>query len=148
MRPYIIWCCMNNCWFCWISHSRAMVSLPLEKSPFTHMGFPGSSHGKESACNAGDPVSIPESGRSPGEGNSNPLQCSCLENSIDRPWGRKESNMTERLTLFFLTHTEAPKFPIFGYSLLLITIKILLTGKFLTKPFIQFVTNFLCVWTF
>ena len=50
--------------------------------------------------------------------------------------------------IFFLTHTEAPKFPIFGYSLLLITIKILFTGKFLTKPFIQPITNFLCVWTF
>ena len=39
---------------------------------------------KESACNAGDPVSIPESGRSPGEGNSNPLQYCCLKNSMDR----------------------------------------------------------------
>ena len=48
------------------------------------MGFPHSSVGKESACNAGDPGSIPESGRSPGEGNLNPLQCSCLENPIDR----------------------------------------------------------------
>ena len=40
--------------------------------------------GKESACNAGDPGSIPASGRSPGEGNGNPLQYSCLENSMDR----------------------------------------------------------------
>ena len=39
---------------------------------------------KESACNAGDPGLIPGSGRSPGEGNSNSLQYSCLENSIDR----------------------------------------------------------------
>ena len=38
--------------------------------------FPGSSAGKESACNTGDPGSIPGSGRSPGEGNSYPLQCS------------------------------------------------------------------------
>ena len=44
------------------------------------MGFPGSSAGKESACNAGEPVS----GRSPGEGNGNRLQYSCLENSMDR----------------------------------------------------------------
>ena len=36
-----------------------------------------------SACNAGDPGSIPESGRSPGEGNGNPLQYSCLENPMD-----------------------------------------------------------------
>ena len=40
------------------------------------MGFPGSSAGKESACNAGDPASIPESGRSPGEGIGYPLQYS------------------------------------------------------------------------
>ena len=47
------------------------------------MGFPGGSEGKASACNAGDPDSIPGSGRSPGEGNGNPLQCSCLENPRD-----------------------------------------------------------------
>jgi len=46
------------------------------------LGFPGSSAGKESACNAGDPGSIPGSGRSPGEGNSYPLQYSDLENSM------------------------------------------------------------------
>ena len=40
--------------------------------------------GKESACNAGDQHSIPESGRSPGQGYGNPLQYSCLENSMDR----------------------------------------------------------------
>jgi len=39
---------------------------------------------KESACNAGDQGSIPESGRSSGEGNGNPLQYSCPENSTDR----------------------------------------------------------------
>ena len=48
------------------------------------MGFPHSSVGKEYACNAGDPGSIPRSGRSPGEGNGNPLQYSCLENPMDR----------------------------------------------------------------
>ena len=47
-------------------------------------GFPSGPGGKESACNAGDPSSIPRSGRFPGEGNSNPLQYSCLKNSIDR----------------------------------------------------------------
>ena len=46
-------------------------------------GFPGGSEVKASACNAGDLGSIPESGRSPGEGNSNPLQYSCLENPRD-----------------------------------------------------------------
>ena len=47
-------------------------------------GFPGGSGGKESTCNAGDQGSIPESGRSPGEGSGNPLQYSCLENSMGR----------------------------------------------------------------
>ena len=59
------------------------------------MGFPGSSAGKESACNAGDLGSIPGLGRSPGERNGNPLQYSCLGNPMDRgawwatysPWG-------------------------------------------------------------
>ena len=46
--------------------------------------FPGGSEGKASACNAGNPGSIPWSGRSPGEGNGNPLQYSCLENPMDR----------------------------------------------------------------
>ena len=45
--------------------------------------FPDGSHGKASACNAGDPGSIPGSGRSPGEGNGNPLQHSYLENPMD-----------------------------------------------------------------
>ena len=48
------------------------------------MGFPCSSVSKESACNAGDLGSIPESGRSLGEGNGNPLQYPCLGNSMDR----------------------------------------------------------------
>ena len=47
------------------------------------MGFPLGSVGKESACNAGDQGSLPGSGRSPGEGNGNPLQYSCLENPVD-----------------------------------------------------------------
>ena len=46
--------------------------------------FPGSSADKESTCNAGYPDSIPGLGRSPGEGNGNPLQYSCLENPMDR----------------------------------------------------------------
>ena len=46
--------------------------------------LPGGSDSKESACNAGDPGLIPESEKSPGEGNGNPLKYSCLENSMDR----------------------------------------------------------------
>ena len=48
------------------------------------MGFPAGPDCKESACNAGDLGLIPESGRSPGEGNGNPLQYPCLENSMER----------------------------------------------------------------
>ena len=47
------------------------------------MGFPDSSAGEESACNAGDPGSIPGSGRSPADGQGYPLQYSGLENSMD-----------------------------------------------------------------
>ena len=50
------------------------------------LGFPYGSVGKESACNAGNPGSIPGSGRSPGEGNGNPLQYSCLENPMGHIW--------------------------------------------------------------
>ena len=58
--------------------------------------FPGSSDGKVSAYNAEDLGSIPGSGRSPGEGNSNPLQYSCLENPMDRgACGATELDTTE-----------------------------------------------------
>ena len=65
-------------------------------------GFPGGSEGEESACNARDLGLISGSGRSPGEGNGNPLQYSCLENPMDRGAGQttvhgghKRSNKTE-----------------------------------------------------
>ena len=67
-------------------------------------GSPDSSACKESACNVGDLGSIPGSGRSPGEGNGNPLHYSCLENSMDRgaysPWDHKESDTTDQLHFF------------------------------------------------
>ena len=53
---------------------------------------------KNSPSNAGDPGSIPRSGRSAGEGKGYPLQYSGLENSIDCPWGPKEMGTTERLS--------------------------------------------------
>ena len=59
------------------------------------MDFSGGSDGKESACNEGDLGSVHGLGRSPGEGNGNPLQYSCLENSMDRSQGRKELDTTE-----------------------------------------------------
>ena len=49
-----------------------------------HLGFSGSSAGKEPSCSAEDPGLIPGSGRSPGEGHGNPLQYSCLENPMNR----------------------------------------------------------------
>ena len=58
--------------------------LPLKKKKIKLLDFPGSSDGKESACNAGDPTLTPGSGRYPGEGNGNPFQYSCLENFKDR----------------------------------------------------------------
>ena len=67
----------------------------------TKQGFPGGSDGKESACNTEDLDSIPGLGRSPGEGNGNPLQYSCLKNPIDRGtwrasvYGITESDKTE-----------------------------------------------------
>ena len=70
-------------------------------------GFPGGSEVKASGCNAGDPGSIPGSGRSPGEGNGSPLQYSCLGNPMDaRAWwptvhGVAESDMTEWLHFHF-----------------------------------------------
>ena len=56
----------------------------LSSTTTKYTGFPGSSDSKESACNLGDLGSIPGLGRFPGEGHGNPLQYSCLENSMDR----------------------------------------------------------------
>ena len=53
-------------------------------SGISERGSPGGSDGKESACNAGDPGLIPGSGRSLGGGNGNPLQYSCLGNTMNR----------------------------------------------------------------
>ena len=57
---------------------------PRAKAEFDRsLGFPGGSDGKESVCSAGDSGLIPGSGRSPREGNGNPLQYFCLENCMD-----------------------------------------------------------------
>ena len=64
-----------------VTKSQTRLSDLIELSL---MRFPGDSADKESACNAGDPGSIPGSGRSPGEGNWKLVQYSCLENSMDR----------------------------------------------------------------
>ena len=66
--------------------TKQLNTLP-KVCPVLSMGLPQWLNGKESTCNAGatgDVGSVPGSGRSPGEGNGNPLQYSCLENPIDR----------------------------------------------------------------
>ena len=74
------------------------------------LGFAGGSDGKESDCNAGDLGSIPGSGRSPGEGNGNPLQLFLAEEfhrlrslAGSSSWGHKETDTIEQLTLFLRT---------------------------------------------
>ena len=87
------------------------------------LGFPDSSDSKESACNVGEPGSIPGSGRSPGEGNSSPLQYSRLENYMNRgAWRATVHGVTENqtqlrtTTLTFIhickqVHTASEKIP-------------------------------------
>ena len=73
---------LTVCFSCLQSHeSRCQLQIGTCHLP---LDFPGSSDGKESACNAGDPGSVPGSGRSTGEGNGNLLQYSCMENPMDR----------------------------------------------------------------
>ena len=68
--------------------NQTRLPYHLPTSPFsallTHLSFILGSDGKASACNGGGPGSIPGLGRSPGEGNGNPVQYSCLENSMVR----------------------------------------------------------------
>ena len=75
-------------------------------------GFPGGVDSKASSCSAGDPGSIPGLGRSPGEGNGNPLQYSCLENPMDgEEPGRLQSMGSLRVghdfTFTFTFHSRA-----------------------------------------
>ena len=82
-------------------------------STLIFLGFSRGSDGRESTCNVGDLGSIPRLRTAPREGNGCPLQCSGLENSMDRgawqatsPWGCKESNTTERQSVHSRTHTH------------------------------------------
>ena len=56
----------------------------MYKNMYMYMGFPGCSDSKESACNVGDPGSIPGLGRSPGGGHGRPFQYFCMENPMNR----------------------------------------------------------------
>ena len=94
-------------------HSKSIIFLNIARCPilinlFWHLyltywkpwwGFPSGTVVKNPPANAGDEGSIPGSGRSPGGGNGNPLQNSCLENSTDIRvwWGHKEWDTTEQL---------------------------------------------------
>ena len=90
---------------CVYTHTKKYYSvIKKEGNPAicNNICFPGGSDGKASAYNARDPGSIPGSGISPGEGNGNPLQYTCLENPMNggtwlgySPWGCKESDTTE-----------------------------------------------------
>ena len=76
----------------------SLCLLLMRKSvTFDEEFFPGGSEGKASACDAEDPGSIPGLGRSPGEGNGNPIQYSCLENPMDRGawWPTVHGDMAE-----------------------------------------------------
>ena len=88
------------------------------------MGFPGGSDGKESACNAGHPDSIPGLGRCPGEGHGNPLQYSCLENSTDRgAWWATGHGVTKsqtRLSYEHVQHVQAINLFVFLFFVILI----------------------------
>ena len=72
------------------------------------MGFPGGSEVKASAYNTGDLGSIPGLGRSPGEGNGNPFQYSCLENPMDRgAWWATVHGVAKSWTQLKLLHKYA-----------------------------------------
>ena len=77
------------------------------------MGFLGGSEGKASTCKAEDLGSVPGSGRSPGEGNDNPLQYSCLEISMDRgAWQAAVHVVTKSQTQLSDEHFHFPQGPL------------------------------------
>ena len=88
---------------------------PSSGAPFAHperpLGFPYISVGRESTCNAGDPGSIPGSRRSPGEGNGNPFQYSCLENLMDRGAWRATVHGVTRVGYDLATTPPPPEAP-------------------------------------
>ena len=98
----------------WATYSPPVAKSRTRLSDFTftlsELGLPGGSDGKESACNEGDLGSVPGWERSPGEGNGNPLQYSCLENSKDGgTWRSKKSqSLTGLSPQHFHFHLNLP----------------------------------------
>ena len=78
------------------------------------MGFPGGPEVKASACSAGDPGSIPECGKSPGEGNGSPLQYSCLENPMEEGawWATVHGVAKSRTRLSNFSYAVSWGFPV------------------------------------
>ena len=86
------------------------LDIVIYNLPFKKKGFPNGSDDKESACNVGDPGSIPGSRRSPREGNGNPLQYSCLENPMDRgAWRARVQGVIKSQTPLSNSHTLKKK---------------------------------------
>ena len=78
---------------------------------YNDLGFLGGSISKESTCNARDPGSVPGSGRSPGEGNDNPLQYPCMENSMAREaWQAIVHGVTKSQTRLNITNTQISQY--------------------------------------
>ena len=111
LSPFLFYFNYPNFWFFFVSCFNSFdfttvllksLDLLLPCSMCLKIKY-SSSAGKESTCNVGDLGSIPGLGSSPGEGKGYPLQYSGLENSMDwnGPWGHKESDMTEQLSLSF-----------------------------------------------
>ena len=108
---YDFWLCHTGCEMLGKVGSLPCLSSSLcERDWASHLGFPAGSAGKGSTCECTRPGLRPWVGRIPGDGNGNRLQCSCLENSMDRgawqatysPWGRKELDTTKPVS----THTR------------------------------------------
>ena len=110
--------------------------MPLQQNIVHDDEWPGGSDGKVSTCNAGDPGSISGSGKFPGEGNVNPLQYSCLENSMDRgPWWAAVHGIAKsrtRMSDFTSLHDEWLDFKINQHACAKSSINYSLT--FLTTP--------------
>ena len=93
-----IYVCINVCIYIHI-HIYVYVCMCIHIHTHTFMGFPGSSAGKESTCNAGDPGSIPGSGRSPWEG----IGC-----SLQYSWASLEAQMVKNLPAMRETWVQSP----------------------------------------